>query len=336
MFERHMSRDGADGIADPKRGEVRPSADIADPIRRELLSYAFSIASLGAVGTLWPHDSREAIPSPPNRDVYLLTVAGMGAPVDALLDMQQLAPAPSKTPLRPMARIAGTVTPTAQFRIALGWNPVSSLAQWLDAAVAHKPILQDGSIVIADTYLNVRAAYNWSGGSITDIELPACDAASITPASPLLTIQAAAMTQTPASGPLTGNWHLGARRSWRQQDFRIGSTAPISAPLTHIRSVSAISLASNIRGGTFDIAMGFGPDRPDLMGPFTRALQSGGPLVPDTATDITVYLLAPDLRTEIAAVVLHDCRVLSVNTPTAAATVVKMSFADASLSITPG
>jgi hypothetical protein len=313
--------------------------------RRVLLSRALSIAGVGAIGALSSHDALAANAPLASHDVYFLSVGGVGTPFDSLLDMQQTAPAATQMSM-PKARLRSPMglqpsgpAPAAQFRITMGWNPVKPVADWLVAAIAHAPTLQNGSLVITDASLNVRAFYNWSAGSISRIDLPVCDASSPAVASPILTIQAASLTQTNATGPLTGNWGVNARRGWRQQDFRVTSTAPIDAALTRTRSVSGITLAPNIRGGTFDISMGFGPDRPDLMGPFTHALQSGGLLLPDRTTDFTLHLFTPDLR-EVATVMLHDCRVLRMNTIPAATgatvtTVVTMGFAEASLVITP-
>lgn len=292
--------------------------------RRDLLSYALSSAGVAAFTALWPHDSTAASNTGYSAALYFLSVGGIGGPIDSLIDMQQI----------------GTPVPSAQFRIAMGWSVPNPVVEWVASAVARKPIRQSGSIVVTDATLSTRAAYNWSEGFIAQIDLPACDAESATAVSPILTVRAALLTQAAVSGPLAGKWSMG-RRGWQQRNFQVTSTAPIGASLSRATRVSGVTLGPNIRGGTFDITMGFGLNRPDLLAPFTSALQHAGALVPDRTTDMMLHLLAADLRTEIAAVVLRNCRVLTVDNPAPATptaipkTIVRMGFADAALGFTP-
>jgi len=193
---------------------------------------------------------------------------------------------------------------------------------------------------VTDAYINVRAAYTWLGGTISRIDLPILDAASATPASPVLAIQAPQLTQASAPGPLPGS-PITQPRPWLQQNFRLTSTAPVAESLTRTMRVGAVSLGPGIQGGTVDITMGFGPERPDLLSPFQTALQRGGQLMAQP-TDVTLHLLTSNFKTDLATVTLHACRVTGMNIipPPAGSravpkTIVTVAFADASIVITP-
>jgi hypothetical protein len=276
---------------------------------------------------------------------YQLSIGAQGTPIDSLIDMQQGAAARASAPASPAVRAApiaprqavAAPQPTGQFRIAMGWSPSPLAAAWIASAVAHAPTLQTGSILVIDATAQLRAAYNWSGGSISRIDMPALNAGSAAALSPILTVQAATLTQVSASGAAS-LIPTPRARVWQQRSFQVASTAPISASLALTRSVGAISLGPNIRGGTVDIAMDFGPERPDLSAPFQHALQVGGQLA-DRPTQITLHLLGLDLRTEIASVNLANCSVTGVRSAPAAtgtppATVVTIAFSDAALGIT--
>jgi hypothetical protein len=318
------------------------SSDTARLTRRNLLSYALSIGGAGAITAFWPRDRAVAANVGPQVvSHYLVYIGGEGGVVDSLIDMQQIAAPQTQTPADAAARsmLRGPKAVSTQIRIAMGWSPARPFADWVAAAV-HVPTPQNGSLFVTDANMNVRAAYNWFRGTIDRIELPPCDATSVTSLSPVLTIQAQQLTEVSASGPPPGNLNTHVR-PWRQQNFRLTSTAPIAPSLTRAARVSAIVLGPDIHGGTVDIVMGFGPDRPDLLGPFETALQHGGQLMAQP-TDVTLHLLTPNLQGEMATVVLRSCRVMALNALPAPAgtraipmTVVKMAFADASLGITP-
>jgi hypothetical protein len=319
--------------------------------RRDLLSHAFSIGGASALTALWPRSAVLAAgTAAQTASRYLVYVGGAGAVIDALIDMQQIAAAPTsatstdptsrmRTPiLRPGAPPASSTM--TQMHIAMGWNPAKPFADWIMAAAAHVATPQNGSLFVTDANMNVRTAYNWSGGTISRIDLPACDAASLTAISPVLTIQAPQLTQVSASGPPPGNLSMPVR-AWQQRNFKLTSTAPVAEALLRTLRVGAIAVGPAIQGGTVEVAMRFGIERPDLLGPFQAALQHGGQLMAQPS-DITVHLLAADLKQEIAAITLHACRVLALNTTApppgtqgAATTAVTLAFADASLGIAP-
>jgi hypothetical protein len=317
--------------------------------RRDLLSYALSIGGASALTALWPRSPALAAGTAAQAvSRYLVYIGGAGAVIDSLIDMQQVAAPPTQAPptdptkrLRvPMLRQAPPASATmTQIHIAMGWNPPKPFADWVAAAV-HVATPQNGSLFVTDANMNVREAYNWFGGTISRIDLPACDAASTLTTSPVLTIQAPQLTQVSTSGPPPGQLSPQSR-VWRQQNFGLTSTAPITESLKRTLRVGAIALGPTILGGTVDITMGFGPERPDLLGPFQTALQHGGQLMAQP-TDVTVHLLTPDMRLEMATVILHACRILALNVmpppagtralPTTTAT---LAFADASLAVSP-
>ena len=314
--------------------------------RRDLLSHGLAIGGASALTALWPRGSAlAAATAAQNVSRYLVYVGGAGAVIDSLIDMQQVAAPPPQTTAATDARMKSakllpTTAVTTQMRIAMGWNPVKPFADWVEAAAAHVAKPQNGSLFVTDTNYNLRSAYNWFAGAISRIELPGCDAASPTPLSPILTIQAPQLTQAIASGQPPAGLHTPAR-GWQQRNFRLTSTAPIDSSLTRTLRVSAIALGPDIHGGTVDIAMHFGPERPDWLGPFQTALQHGGQLMAQP-TDMTLHLLAPDLRTDLAAIGLHNCRVVAINIlappagvqNAAPTTVVTLAFAEGSLGIT--
>ncbi len=240
-----------------------------------------------------------------------------------------------------MARLAPSAPlppQTNQIQLALGWAVAKSVADWLKAAVAHTPVRVDGSIVVVDSSLQMKAAYDWTGGSVSQVLWPACDAGLNAPASPVVTIQTVTLTPRPSvSGPLAGNWSV-QRRGWTQNDFGLTSNANIGASLQKILRVSALSLSPGISGGSVEMTFAFGLERPDLMAPFMGAMQAGGQIVPGQSTDITLHNLTPNLAAEMSAVTLLNCRVTRISTGPAAPgvrpmSVVALSFADASVSI---
>ena len=257
------------------------------------------------------------------------------------------APAPPKVPAMTVApavaarlqsmAIAPPETNTVQF--ALGWNMSPPVVDWLTGAVNHVISSQDGSVVTMDYDYKVTQTLDWTAGSIAQVIWPGCAAASHDTPNPVITVQAATLRYRPGDHrPMPGYSPPGktAGKAWLRANYRVTSNTNID--LTTVASVSDLLFVPTSYGGAVTLSLGFGRERPDLLGPFTAALQAGGALVPGQSTDITIQYLDPGLVNALASVTLHNCRVISVGPGSLGLvpnTAVAINYADASLSILP-
>lgn len=282
---------------------------------------------------------------------FIDSVATVFAPAPAAVRAPAVAAAPATAPARtntpvainpavqsPISAAPSGLRAANQISFALPCGGVGQpIANWLAGAVNHVPSLQDGSVCTLDYNFKLLERYDWTGGSISQVTWPVCDASSVAPAGPVITVLAATLSVQAYPGSSAGPSPvppalltvLSSQKYWRASEFLVTSNANVD--LSRISSVSALTLAPAAYAGTFTLV-----NEPSRSLPFYAALRAGGMLMPGQSTNLAIqYGAAPGV-----SVTLRNCLVASVvpfnqqaNGETIVRTVVTLNYADASLSI---
>jgi hypothetical protein len=271
----------------------------------------------------------------------MINGAYAGYNLPGLLDIQQVAPPAAAAPDGAGMRFAAPRMPqTQQVRFQFTGGMSSVFNNLVQQSVAHQLGRVDGVLLLGTPYA-LQAAYEWTGGSIYQIDMPALDASANVPVYATATLKAVSLA--PAAVSKYAAVHAqgyGARRQltqWTTRNFKLSCTA--LGTLVRTLSVGTLSFSAQLRGGSFSFVMATSPALlSSTLKPFSTALGSGGQLTPGQPTTFELDLLNSNMSATLASVSLQNCLITHIDTSTTAGgsvvlSTVTVAFSDAGMSL---
>ncbi len=311
-----------------------------DFLRQSILAVPGSVSLAGLLADrVYAANNASAAPV----DLQLMingAYAGYNLP--GLLDIQQVAPATAGTPDGPAMRVAvpRMLQQTQQVRFQFTGGMSNAFNSLVQQSVAHQLGRVDGVLLLGTPYA-LQAAYEWTDGSIYQIDLPGLDASANAPVYATATLKAVSLV--PAAVSKYAAVHAqgyGVRKQltqWTARNFRLSCSA--LGTLVRTTSVGNLSFSAQLRGGSFSFVMATSPALlSSTLKPFSTALGSGGQLTPGQPTTFELDLLNSNLSATLASATLQNCLVTHIDTSTVAGgsvvlSTVTVAFSDASMGL---
>jgi hypothetical protein len=311
-----------------------------DFLRQSILAVPGSV-SLAALLANRVHAANNTSAAPVDLQL-MINGAYAGYNLPGLLDIQQVAPPAAAAPDVAGMRVAAPrmLQQTQQVHFQFTGGMSSVFNNLVQQSVAHQLGRVDGVLLLGTPYA-LQAAYEWTGGSIYQIDLPGLDANANAPVYATATLKAVSLA--PAAVSKYAAVHAqgyGVRRQltqWTARNFKLSCSA--LGTLVRTMSVSSLSFSAQLRGGSFSFVMATSPALlASTLKPFSTALGSGGQLIPGQPTTFELDLLNSNMSATLASASLQNCLITHIDTSTTAGgsvvlSTVTVAFSDASMSL---
>lgn len=201
------------------------------------------------------------------------------------------------------------------FSIQVGWTLSQALFDWIAASWTRNPRKSDGAILACDHNLAIQTERAFSNALISETAFPALDAASKEPATLTVRFSPETITPKPGTGKLTLG-SLGKQKLWQTSNFRLEIEG------LETGKVKAIDSFSIIRPSGPEPAK---IDFPDLKISIAEPLAQSwidwhadfvvkGNHEDKHEKNGKILFLAPDLKTQLARVDLHNLGIFRLST----------------------